>query len=473
MVRRVPFSSPRRARVLLVDATRIPANSPFIAQPVGLLSLAAVLRQDGHEVRIHDCKLGLESLTPLLQELQPQVVGFRTLSSFVRILPLLARTVRFLCPDARIIVGGPHASGDPADAIARTGAVAAVIGEGEATIRELVPALVDRADLTRIDGLAISSGVGDPTSPVVFTPPRAPIADLDSLPLPAWDLLPVDTYFQRNRAGTSRAGRSLTVFTSRGCPYGCAFCHNLFGRRFRARCPESVVDEMQYLVRRYAADEFELHDDAFNTDRARMEAICEGLIAAPTGADLAFPNGLRADQLTRSDIELLRQAGTHHVALSPETASIRLQRYLGKRMDLERLLEAARVCDEVGIFTVGYFMLGFPTETEAEMLATVDYACRSPLHTASFFTVTPFPGSRLWSEARRSGRLSPAWTADCYHDTSVNLSLVPDDRFREIRQEAYRKFYLTPRRAVGIVRSVPNLRTLLVNSGFVAERLLK
>ncbi|MBM4355987.1 MAG: B12-binding domain-containing radical SAM protein [Deltaproteobacteria bacterium] len=457
------------ARVLLVDATRVPANSPFLAQPVGLLSLAAVLRRDGHQVRVHDCKLGLEPLAALLREFQPQVVGIRTMSSFVRLLPLLARMVRSLCPDARLVVGGPHASGDPADALARTGADAAVLGEGEATILELVPALVERADLSRIPGLWLP---GRADEGGMQTPPRPPIEDLDSLPPPAWDLIPVETYFRRNRAGTSRTGRSLTVFTSRGCPYGCAFCHNLFGRRFRARSAESVLDEVTFRVRQFGADELELHDDAFNTDRDRMRDICEGLQRALSPANLAFPNGLRADRLPREDLVLLRDAGTHHIALSPETASPRLQRYLDKRMDLERLAEAARLCDQLHIFSVGYFMLGFPTETEEEMLATVDLACRLPLHTASFFTVIPFPGSRIWKEARESGRLPPSWTADCYHDTSVNLSKVPDDRFREIWRDAYRRFYMSPARALAVLRNVPNLRTLMLNSGFVLTRFL-
>jgi len=462
-------SSRHKARILLVDATRVPHNSPFIAQPVGLLSLAAVLRRDGYDVRVFDCKLGLESFSRVLLELNPRIVGFRTLSSFVRILPLLARTVRAVCPDARIVVGGPHASGDPADALARTGAAAAVIGEGEATICELVPALLDAADLSGIPGLALPCP-GE--QGVRLTPHRPLIADLDSLPPPAWDLLPVETYFRRNRAGTSRSGRSLTLFTSRGCPYGCAFCHNLFGRRFRARSPESVLDELSFLVQRYAADEFELHDDAFNTDRTRMGAICEGLADRSSGVALAFPNGLRADLLTRDDLSLLRRAGTHHVALSPETASPRLQTYLGKRMDLERLQEAARICDDLRIFTVGYFMLGFPTETEEDMLSTVDFACRSSFHTASFFTVIPFPGSRIWTEARASGRFPADWTADCYHDAGVNLSEVPAERFRQIRIEAYRRFYVSPTRALAILRNVPNLRTLTVNSGFVAARFL-
>jgi len=117
-------------------------------------------------------------------------------------------------------------------------------------------------------------------------------------------------------------------------------------------------------------------------------------------------------------------------------------------------------------------MLGFPTETEEEMLRTVEFACHSPLHTASFFTVVPFPGSRIWNEACASGHLPLSWTADCYHDTTVNLSQVPDERFRQIRLEAYRRFYMSPRRALGILRSAPNLRTLMRNSGFVLARFL-
>ncbi len=454
------------ARIFLIDATAVPSSSPFLAQPVGLLSLAAVLRREGHEVAVHDCKLEIFTLPSRLAEFEPDFVGIRTLSVFLNVLSYVAEVVNRVVPEAQVIVGGPHASLDPGDAIRRSGASAAVLGEGEVTIVELLATLQEHGPLAQVKGIAFADNGG-----VERTAPREPIEDLDSLPMPAYDLVPVEQYFALHHGGTAPGGRTLTVFTSRGCPFACAFCHNLFGRRFRARSADSVVSELTYLQRRYGVEEFELHDDAFNTNRKRVMDICAGLQRARERTLLAFPNGLRGDTLDREQLEELRRAGTHHLALSPETATERLQRLIGKRMDLDKLLQAADDCDALGIFTVGYFMLGFPSETKEEMEATVEWACKSPLHTASFFAVNPFPGTRLADMALEEGK-PVADSFDGYFGTNVNVSAVDDREFRRIWHGAYRRFYLSPRRVAAILRSVPNGATLFRNSLFVAARLL-
>jgi radical SAM superfamily enzyme YgiQ (UPF0313 family) len=451
------------ARVFLIDATAVVRSSPFLAQPVGLLSLAAVLRKAGHRVVVHDCKIDIDGLPRRLAHFAPDIVGIRSLSVFLRPLEFVAAVARSSAPKAFLVVGGPHATLDPEDAIRRSGACAAVLGEGEATLPELVEALVSGADLAAVAGLALPGGGR--------TAPRAPIHDLDSLPMPAWDLLDMDPYFRLSMGGTSPTGRAITQFTTRGCPWTCAFCHNLFGRKFRARSPEAVLDEMRYLKRRFGPDEFELHDDAFNLDRDRVLEICRRIERERLGIHLAFPNGLRGDRLDRDLLVALRDAGLHHTALSPETATPRLQEMLGKRMDLDRLLEAAAVCDELGILTQGYFMIGFPTETREEILATIDWACRSPLHAASFFAVTPFPGTRVAEWAKAAGRM-PRTDAGRYTTAAVNLSEVPDSEFRKLWHSAYRRFYLDLRRVVRLVRTCPDWSLLVRNGAIVATRFL-
>lgn len=455
------------ARIFLIDGAVATANSPFLSQPVGLLSLASVLRNNGHEVQVHDCKLEMHSLPRRLTDFQPHIVGIRTLTFFRGILSYVSRMVGGLLPAAHLVIGGPHANADPLDALKLSGAACAVLGEGEDTIVELVEALIERTALCSVRGLAFLED-----EELRITPPREPIRDLDSLPMPAYDLLPMELYFSLHHGGTAPSGRTMLAFTSRGCPYNCAFCHNIFGTRFRARSAEAVVDEWLYLRRRYRAEEIEIHDDAFNTNPRRVLDICRGLQEAGSPLLLSFPNGLRADVLSRDLLRELRRAGTHHTALSPETASPRLQKYLGKHMDLDKLGEMADCCDELGIFSLGYFMLGFPTETEEEMLSTIEWACNSSLHTASFFNVIPFPGTRIYEDARKAGLIGDSWEAGSYLGSQVNVSDVPDDRFEEIWHLAYRRFYLDPSRLAGIWRSVPNMPTLFRNAFFVASRFL-
>ncbi len=456
------------SRVFLIDGVVALGASPFLSQPIGLLSIAAVLRQAGHEVAVHDCKLDIQSLGRRLTRFAPDVVGIRTLSSFTHILDRVARTVHGLFPHVPIVVGGPHANALPADAITRGQARCAVLGEGEMTFLELLEPLLAGEDLATIAGIAYVDDAGE----VVETPPRPPIADLDTLPMPAYDLVPMELYFSLHHGGTAPSGRSATLFTSRGCPYRCSFCHNLFGTRYRTRSADAVLDEMFYLHRRYGVEELEIHDDAFNMDLRRLAAICDGLQRAGSPMLISFPNGLRGDRLPREALEQLAAAGTHHLALSPETATPRLHDLLGKRMDLDKLHQAALDCDDLGILTLGYFMLGFPTETEAELQATIDWACKSPLHTASFFNVVAFPGTPLHDLALAHGKDPSGWMQAQYTSGLVNFSTVDDRRFQAIFQSAYRRFYLSPRRIRAIWRATPHKGVLLRNGLFVAARML-
>jgi anaerobic magnesium-protoporphyrin IX monomethyl ester cyclase len=456
------------ARVFLIDGTVVPRSSPFLSQPVGLLSIAAVLRQQGHAVAVHDCKLDLHTLPTRLREFAPDLVGVRALSSFTNVLRTLRTVIEGVVPGTPIVVGGPHAGASPGHAIDILGARCAVIGEGEVTLSELIGPLLDGADLSSIPGLALPDGDGG----VVLTPPREPIRDLDSLPLPAYDLVPMELYFSLHHGGTAPSGRAVTVITSRGCPYRCSFCHNLFGTRFRARSAAAVLDELFYLQRRYGAEEMEIHDDAFNMDLERVRAVCHGLQRAREPLLLAFPNGLRGDRLPRETLIELRLAGTHHLALSPESASQRIHRLVGKRMDLEALSDAAAFCDELGILTLGYFMIGFPTETEEEILATIEWARQSPLHTASFFNVIAFPGTPLHAIAVRNGIDPTGREMGNYLQGTSNLSTVSDERFRQLYRQAYQRFYLVPRRLRAIWQASRHKGMLVRNALFMGTRLL-
>ena len=317
------------ARVFLIDGTVTHSASPFLSQPVGLLSIAAVLRQQGHQVAVHDCKLDLQSLPARLVHFEPDVVGIRTLSPYLKVLEYLAAMIHRLLPGIPLVLGGPHANADPEHALRLAGADCAVLGEGELTFPELLGPLLDRTPLHGVDGVAFLDD-----EEFVRTTPRQPIQDLDSLPMPAWDLVPMELYFSLHHAGTAPSGRTVTIFTSRGCPFRCAFCHNIFGKRFRARGSEAVLEEIRWLHRTYGIEEFEIHDDAFNTDLQRLDRICHGLQQDNQNILLAFPNGLRGDRLPREALIDLRLAGTHHIALSPETASPRLQKMLGKGIAL-------------------------------------------------------------------------------------------------------------------------------------------
>ena len=176
----------------------------------------------------------------------------------------------------------------------------------------------------------------------------------------------------------------MSIVTSRGCPYQCAYCHQTMGKVFRKRSAESVLAEMEELRFKHGFKEFEIVDDCFNLDRERMYAILTGIRDRIGDAKLHFPNGLRTDMLEPEDMALFKQAGTVSAAFAIETSSPRLQKMIHKNLNIEKASAAINASVKAGIYSTGYFMIGFPTETYEEASATVEFAVRSSLHRALF-----------------------------------------------------------------------------------------
>lgn len=444
-----------------------------ISPPLGLCYLAATVRNAGHEVRILDMRLpGQEEPTfdRLLATWQPDLVGFSVFSYEADAYHRLAGKVRAALPRARIAVGGPLASADPDTALSTGLADLAILGEGELVFADALARWRDGQDLRGLTGTAIYD------NGVIVNPVSSYIEDLDGLPLPAWDLLDMPAYFRVPRQGfIYKQQRYFPVFTSRGCPFNCIYCHNVFGKRFRARSPESVLEEISQLVSRYGIREIQFLDDIFNFRRDRAEAILQGIIDRGWQLALAFPNGIRADLLDADFISLLKRAGTYKVSVAIESGTCRLQHLMRKNLNLDKARESVRELVRQRILTHAFFMVGFPTETAREAEATVAFAQTIEAHSASFFIVNPFKGtelSRMTTAAEgRSGILSGA---SGYFDPRVAdlaLSAIPPDTLRRIVRHATRDFYLQhPVRVWRILRDVPRKRQLLFLAFLVAMR---
>jgi radical SAM superfamily enzyme YgiQ (UPF0313 family) len=240
--------------------------------------------------------------------------------------------------------------------------------------------------------------------------------------------------------------RYMAVMTSRACPYGCIYCHKLFGRGFRPRSPESVISELEMLYRDYHIREFEIIDDIFNLDHERAHKILSAIREKGWGVKLAFPNGLRGDRLNPELLENFKKAGTYFTALAVETASPRLQKLIGKNIDLDAVRGSIENCRRLGITTLGFFMLGFPTETYAEVRSSVEWAWSSQLDFASFFMAVPYGGTKLGEQFRASERFpGPGFSYKDLdlHRSCFNLSEVADRELFSLQRRAYLRFYLS------------------------------
>ena len=234
------------------------------------------------------------------------------------------------------------------------------------------------------------------------------------------------------------------------------------GKVFRKRSAESVLTEMEELRFKYGFKEFEIADDCFNLDRERMYAILKGVRDRLGDVKLHFPNGVRSDIIDPEDMTLFKQAGTVSIAFAIETSSPRLQKVIRKNLNLDKAAAAINASVQEGIYTVGYFMIGFPTETYEEASATVEFAARSALHCATFMFVTPFAGTDLANMAEDLFKNNN--TIDLRNTTfftnTLNISAMSDRELQKVFRGAYRRFYLNPKRLLNLALHHPKTFSL-------------
>ncbi len=427
--------------------------------PLGLLYLAAYLRER-YTVDIAVVHQGIEhcsseQLARKAIDFDADIVGLRCLTPSAHALPIITRAIRLARPRALIVLGGPHVAAFGGESLGSTDADLAVCGEGEITMTQIVAAYLGQGEYEHISGLIRRTSEGE----IVTNAGVPPIVhDLDSLPFPAYDLIDTRKYWNEVSMPPIPRRKYISLFSSRGCPYGCSYCHNVFGRKFRAHSPGRIVEEIKYYTKRYGADEIEFIDDCFNLSKDRVLEYVNLLLKSNGPVKTAFPNALRADLLDEETVDALVKSGMYYTSLALESGSPRIQELIGKRLDIPRYLQAVDLCVKNRVFTNGFVMLGFPTETEEEIRQTIETASCSRLHIASFFTVTPFPNTNLYRyvEAHMPDKLGvQRYTEMEYWSAKINLTEIADATFFAYQRKAIRRFYSRPGRLFRIIRDYP------------------
>jgi hypothetical protein len=344
--------------------------------PLGILSLAAVLEQNGFLPEVVDLnRFFLEDSWPeqgsyrhldfcsfaaaRLAELQFDVIGFSTMCSSFPLTLRLAQEIRRAHPGATIVLGGPQASVvDEATLTAFATIDVIVRGEAEITFPRLVGTLADGDDLSRIQGITYRQA-----GKVVRNPNAPAIDDLDSLPLPAYHLL------ARDRSLCFR----LALEVGRGCPFGCTFCstNDFFRRRFRLKSPARLIEQMSFLHQTYGTESFDLIHDMFTVDRKRVVHFCEALLQS--GHKFKWGCSARTDCVDRDLLALMSKAGCNAIFFGIETGSARMQKIIQKGLDLEEAARMIALTDQEGMATTVSTIMGYPEEERQDLALTVAF----------------------------------------------------------------------------------------------------
>lgn len=349
---------------LCLDPAERAVMKPY--PPLGLLCLSAHLKRKGFQVDVFDATFRRpEDFRERLRAPgRPRVVGlYANLTTRAAVVPMIRAAREAGCA---VVLGGPEPANYPREYLER-GADAIVVGEGEITLEELLPRLANRQrDLSEVRGVIWRDADGR----VRDNPQRPFIADLDALPLPDRDAVDLPRYIEvwRRHHGLG----SVSLITSRGCPFTCTWCsHGVFGRSHRSRSPEAVADEVEWLRRRYRPDMLWYADDVFTINPRWFFAYAEEL--KRRGLVMPFETISREDRLDEEIIRELAELRCRRLWIGSESGSQRVLDAMRRRTDAARVREMVHLLQRHGIQAGLFIMLGYEGERMEDLQATVEH----------------------------------------------------------------------------------------------------
>ncbi len=448
-------------RLLLVNPSfqrrvqRIAQTS--VGPPLGLAYLAAVARDAGHQVSILDANaLGLapDEIARRAAAYAPTVVGVTATTPTIGLAGRIAAALKGPLPGVPVLVGGPHATALPAATLSDHRAFDLVArGEAERTLPRVLERLEgppDPSALRDLPGVAFRG----PDGILVDTGIAPPIEDLDALPEPARDLLPMPRYRCPDSDSFS------TLLAMRGCPYPCIYCAvpAMFGRRVRFRSPEAVVAEMAGVYERHGTRFFSFLDDTFSTRADWVNAFVDAMQRRGLHRKVRWICLTRADLVDRSLLSRMRAGGCVRVELGVESGNDTGRAFLRKGLDDDRVIAAFRAAREAGLSTMGFAILNIPGETAADIGRTFDLLRRADPDYLQVSFLTPYPGTPLRDLAEEKGWIAERdWSRYSFLNDVVlqHGSLAPGEA-RALYRSFVRRFYLRPRTAFKLARMVAN-----------------
>ena len=419
-----------------------------VQPPLGLCRIAAGLRDPGFKhVLIYDTLIeNYDDVRPLdsgedmitygasnekiiekMKEFKPDIVGISSLfSSQVSQAYEVARSIKKYNKDTIVVFGGIHASDKPEEVLNDEKNVDYVMrGEGDYTWSTFVEKIFEnKNNLNEVPGLVQRDGkkfIKNPMAPLIH--------DMDALPIPAWDLVPMEKYFEIAMYHNPyvKSGRVGCIMTSRGCPDRCYFCSStvFFGHKFRQMSPERVGEMVDYLVEKFQIKELQIEDDNFAVNHVRVNKICE--IIKHHKLRVTMPNAMRADTPINKEKRLemykkMRDAGWDQIGLGVECGDPEfLNDTIGKRLNLDEVVATCDLAHEAGLLVHTNFMMGFPFETKKTRDRTINFAMKLDSDSYSLSLATPLPGTKMWDIVEKNNLFHESYNFDTGLPTLVSI----------------------------------------------------
>ncbi|MGC8661017.1 MAG: B12-binding domain-containing radical SAM protein [Nitrososphaeria archaeon] len=404
--------------------------------PMASMYLAGYVRAKGYTPRILDLdmeNMTKEQVTSYVSSLSPKVVGMTAFTSTVKVAYRLLSAIKKAVPNALTVIGGPHVTFMPDEALSQEGIDVAAMGEGEATLDDLIGTYESGKSLDSVRGIAYNKGGG-----IKLNQPRPMIENLDEVPFPARDLVSYERYRWN---GVLEA----PIMTTRGCTFRCQYCSSseMMGRRYRTRSVQNVIDEIRDVQQKYHVRDIEFIDDTFTLNMKRASQVMRSIVDEKLDIKLALSS--RVNTINEGLMQDLKRGGTTNMYFGVESGSQRVLDLMQKGIKLDQAVSAVNLAKKYKVGVLCSYIIGFPGETPEEMDQTIKFSVKLNSDYAQFSILTPFPGTPIYYDLDKNGLIATKdWTLYTvlhplikYEAFGYSANLVA----RKLT-DAYRVFYL-------------------------------
>jgi anaerobic magnesium-protoporphyrin IX monomethyl ester cyclase len=423
--------------------------------PLSLLYLSSYVKKKFSSKIIDAAAEGLsnEQVAELVKTAHPKYIGvYVTSFTLIQVKDLIEKIKKKINPV--IILGGPHIIYHPTS-VSALGADFGIIGEGEEPLLNLLTCLKEAKSTRRVKRLVLKEG-----KKIIINKSGKALQNLDSLPFPDRRCLPNEKYFS-----PLHRGKITTMITSKGCIYDCIFCALPNRKTYRERSPDNVIKEIKEIISQ-GFDYIEIQDDLFTLSKSRVKKICEQIIKNRMKIDWGCET--RADMVDYDLLISMRKAGCTNIKFGVESGSERIRNeVIGKKLKRSAIIKGFCNAKKTGMITVGYFMIGLPTESEEEAKRTIEFALALNPDYAEFHIPVPIPGSRLFEDSMKKSKINKGIWEELLKGGTLPVyggSKIKADDLIAMRKKAYLRFYLRPGKIIEQIKSIKSIGELILKT---------
>lgn len=440
---------------------KLRSNLSGIEPPYWCALIGAFIREKGYSVKIIDSDA--ENLSP--QETVERIIEYNPLlvnivvmgtnpsASSTPKMPAVREYLEIIKekrPDIKVILSGLHPSSLPERTLREEKTDFVCQGEGFLTTLNLLKCMKEKRDIEKenIKGLWYKKG-----EEIISGGYEEMIMDIDSLPLPAWDLLPMEKYRAHNWhcfENLDERGNYAAIYTSFGCPFNCSYCNikALYNNKpgIRYKSPERVIEEIDQLVKKYNIKNLKIADELFVLNKERVNKICDYIIEK--GYKLNIWAYARIDTVDEEILKKLKKAGFNWLCYGIESASERVREGVSKKIKQDRIEKVIEMTKRAGINVLGNFIFGLPDDDYETMRETLNLAKKLKCEYVNFYVAMAYPGSELYNYAISNKiKLPDTWTgfSQLSEDTfPLPTKYLKPEEVLKFRDEAFYEYYSDP-----------------------------